>query len=256
MMKTYLINLDKDVERLEFFASTFQRLGMSFERVPGIDGRQVGEADYQAFMRDRPRRGKPWLRGQMGCFLSHLAVWEKIARGPERFCAVFEDDVHVSDDVKILLADDHWLRDAIDIVRLETPTNRVLLGPLAALRHAGRQAFTVRSTSWCAGAYLIHRRTARQLLALPASAHEPVDVLLYNFEDSLVAGKLKILQFNPAPCTQDKHLLGGAVRFASNIEAPPGPAGTLRRWLGRLSPAALGRAIYRSLRGYQRINFS
>jgi glycosyl transferase family 25 len=255
MMKTYLINLDQDTARLAFFASTFQRLGLPFERVPGIDGRLFSEADYQAFMRARPRHDKTWLRGQMGCFLSHHAVWEKIANGEDRFCAVFEDDIHASDDLKKILADDQWIGDDIDIIRLETSTNRLLLRPAAVLSRAGRGAFAVCSTSWCAGAYLIHRRTAQQLLALPARDHEPADVLLYNFEDSAIAGTLKILQFDPAPCTQDKHLVTGSIQFSSNIESASTQPGTLKRLFRQLSPMAVGRAIYRTLRGYRRIGF-
>lgn len=255
-MKTYLINLDKDSERLAFFTSTFQRLGMDFERVPAIDGRLFSEADYQVFMQTRPRHGKTWLRGQMGCFLSHLSVWERIAQGKERFCAVFEDDIHASDALKAILAEEHWISDDIDIIRLETSTNRLLLASRVVLRHAGREAFEVCSTSWCAGAYIIHRRTARQLLSLPTKDHEPADVLLYNFEDSAIAGKLKILQFDPAPCTQDKHLASGSIQFASNIESPLPQSGPFKRLFRLLSPKVVGQAIYRSCRGYRRIGFS
>lgn len=255
-MKTYLINLDQDSERLAFFASNFERLGMTFERVPAIDGRRFSEADYQAFMRLRPRHGKTWLRGQMGCFLSHLAVWEKIAQGKERFSVVFEDDVHVSNDLEYLLSDSHWISDDIDLIRLETSTNRVLLGSRVVLRREGRPAFDVLSSSWCAGAYIIHRRTARQLLALSAEFHEPADVMLYNFENSAISGKLKILQFNPAPCTQDKHLESGSIQFASNIELATPAYGQARRLFRFLSPKVLVRAIYRSCRGYRRIAYS
>ena len=255
MIHSHLINLDQDVERLAFFAATFSRLGMAFERTPAVDGRLFCEADYQQFMASRPRHGQPWLRGQMGCFLSHYAVWEQIARGPDRFHAVFEDDIHASDDLKEILADDRWIPDEVDIVRLETSTNRVLLTARPLLTHARRPAFSVRSTSWCAGAYLINRRTARQLVELSALHHAPADAMLYNFEESILARTLNILQMNPAPCTQDKHLATGNVKFSSNIEAPLSPAERLESGARRISPAAILRALVRSLRGYKRISF-
>jgi len=255
MIATYLINLDQDVERLAFFASTFKRLGIEFERIQAVDGRLFAEADYQEFMKARPRHAKPWLRGQMGCFLSHYAAWQKIARGGNRFAAVFEDDIHVSDDLRDILADENWLPDDVDIVRLETSTNRVRLTPSRVAAPAGRALFTVQSTSWCAGAYLINRRTAQQLIALPAKFHEPADVILYHFADSAMAAQLKILQFNPAPCTQDKHLATGSINFTSNIEAPLSRTAKLKSRLAWISPWILGRAIFRSLRAYRRIGF-
>jgi glycosyl transferase family 25 len=255
MIPSYLINLDQDVQRLSFFASTFKRLGIEFERIQAVDGRLFAETDYQAFMQARPRHDKTWLRGQMGCFLSHYAAWEKIARGGQRFCAVFEDDIHVSDDLRDILADDRWLPDDVDIIRLETSTNRVRLTPCTLAAPAGRPLFAVHSTSWCAGAYLINRRTAQQLIDLPAKDHEPADVMLYHLTDSVLAAKLKILQFNPAPCTQDKHLATGSINFASNIEDPLSRTAQLKAGLAWISPWIVGRAIFRSLRAYRRIGF-
>lgn len=255
MIHSYLINLDQDVERLAFIASTFRRLGIEFERTPAVDGRLFCEADYRQFMATRPRHGKPWARGQMGCFLSHYAVWEQIARSRERFHAVFEDDIHASDDLKEILSDDRWIPDDVDIIRLEPSTNRVLLTARPLLTHARRPIFGVRSTTWCTGAYLINRRTAQQLVELPALHHETADVMLYSFEDSIIARTLNILQMNPAPCTQDKHLAAGNINFSSNTEAPLSPAERLRSGARRVSPVTIIRALYRSLRGYKRIGF-
>lgn len=255
MIHSYVINLDQDAERLAFFAANFRRLGIAFERTPAIDGRAVCEADFQAFLACRPRHGKTWLRGQMGCFLSHYSIWERIARGQDRFCAVFEDDIHASDDLKAILSDDRWIPDEVDIIRLETSTNRLLMTAQPLLTHAGRPIFGVKSTSWCAGAYLINRRTARQLVDLSPRYHEPVDAMLYNFDESIIARTLNILQMNPAPCTQDKHLGEGNIKFSSNIEAPLSPTERVKSGARRISPGAVIRALLRSMRGYKRIGF-
>jgi glycosyl transferase family 25 len=255
MIHSYLINLNQDTERLAFVASAFGALGIEYERIPAIDGRQFSETDYQAFMQQRPRHGKSWLRGQMGCFLSHFAAWEKIARGNDRFCAVFEDDIHASADLGCIMNDDKWLPDDIDIVRMETSTNRVRLSASPVHGLGQRRVFTVGSTSWCAGAYLINRRAAQQLVALPSDQHEPADAMLYNFEDSILARRFRILQFNPAPCTQDKHLATGSVNFASNIESPTTPDRGLGAALGAISAGQIVRAVGRSLTGHKRIGF-
>src|SRR6187549_1568147 len=114
MIKSYLINLEQDSERLAFFESNFNRLSIAFERISAVDGRKFPEQQYQDFMKERPRNNKTWLRGQMGCFLSHYTAWQKIAEGDSRFCAVFEDDIHISDDLKKVLSDDSWIPDEVD----------------------------------------------------------------------------------------------------------------------------------------------
>lgn len=256
MIKSYLINLEQDSERLAFFESNFNRLGIGFERISAVDGRKFPEQQYQDFMKDRPRdHKKTWLRGQMGCFLSHYTAWQKIAEGEDRFCAVFEDDIHISDDLKQILNDDSWIPDEVDLIRLDTSTNRVRLTPQPYLTHANRQIFGVKSTSWCAGGYILNRRTAQQLVNLPVKYHEPSDVILYNFSDSIIARELKIFQFHPALCTQDKHLATGSVGFSSNIEAPVKKQSELKAKLEKATPVDVVRAAYRSLTGYKRIGF-
>lgn len=253
MIKSYLINLDQDADRLQFFKANFDRLGLAFERIAAVDGRQFSEADYQAFLRERPRQNKSWQRGQMGCFLSHYAAWQKIASGPDRFCAVFEDDVHVSDDLKDILADDHWITDEVDIIRLETSTNRVRLSRKPMLATANRPAFRVHSTTWCTGGYIISKRTAQALIELPAKYHQPSDAMLFSHDESAIAAQLVTLQFEPALCTQDK--FNDTVQFHSNIESAPSPLRQLKARARQLSPVSLTRAFYRSFAGYKRIGF-
>jgi len=263
MIKSYLINLDKDLDRLAFFQSNFDHLGIAFERIPAVDGRLFSGEDYQHFMSQRPRNynrtnTKTWLRGQMGCFLSHYNAWKKIAEGEHTFAAIFEDDIHIADDLHHILQDDRWIPGNVDIIRLETSTNRVRLSAHPVLNHQRRSLYGVKSTSWCAGAYIINRKTAQQLIALPTHYHEPADVMLYHFSESVIAPKLNILQFNPALCTQDKHLAdeSNSVHFSSNIEFDTAAkTNNLKHGLEKLSPGKVATAIYKSLCGYRRIGF-
>lgn len=254
MIKSYVINLDHDMERLGFFSSHFNKLGLEFERIPAVDGRIFSEHDYLAFTRERPRHRKNWLRGQMGCFLSHYTAWHKIAQRDDRFCAVFEDDVHLSDDLQFILQDDSWIPDDTDIIRLDTSTNRIRLTQKPQLIHKNREVYGVKSTSWCTGGYLINRRTAQQLIELSPRHHEPSDILLYNHSESVLASRLEILQFNPALCVQDKLLERNKMTFSSNIESTE-PEVVRSGISVQKNPLIYLRAIYRSLRGYKRVPF-
>lgn len=255
MIKSYLINLDKDSERLGSFKRQFERLNIEFERIPAVDGRQVSEAVYTEFQRARPRNHKKgWLRGQMGCFLSHYAAWQIIANGDEPFGAVFEDDIYISDGLGIVLSSGAWIPEGVDIVRLEPSTNRIRLGQRKVLAREGRDYFQVLSTSWCAGAYLLSRSAARRLIEIRPEQHQPADIMLFSFEDSAVAPDLTILQCQPALCIQDKFLNPENQTFRSNIEGhkrKPG-SGTA---LNHLSIQRIAGAIYRLFLNYKRVRY-
>ncbi|MES2823045.1 MAG: glycosyltransferase family 25 protein [Pseudomonadota bacterium] len=255
MMKSYLINLDKDHERLNFFTANFKRLGIEFERIAAVDGNTFSELDFLAFTKHRPRtNNQTWRRGQMGCFLSHYLAWTKIASSSEHFTAVFEDDVHVSEDLKSILVDDSWIPDEIDIIRLETSTNRVRLTLRPLLIQKKRKIYGVKSTTWCTGGYIINRRLAQQLIELAPQQHQPSDVILFNFEDSIIAKKLNILQCYPALCTQDKHLGSGNLNFSSSVELSELASPLITQAKpGRLTSTLL--KLQRTLIGYKRITF-
>ena len=145
--------------------------------------------------------------------------------------------------------------DNVDLIPLETSTNRIKLTPKPLLFHSHRPVYGVKSTSWCTGAYIISKKTAQKLIDLPTEYHDASDVLLYNFSMSVIAPSLNILQFNPAPCTQDKYLVTGNVKFSSNIEHAPNIVSRFKALLERFTPLAVARGIYRSLNGFKRIQY-
>jgi glycosyl transferase, family 25 len=256
MLKSYVINLDKDADRLQFFSENFKRLALEFERISAVNGKNFSEQDYQEFVRLRPRNnGKGWLRGQMGCFLSHFSAWELIANGAEEYCAVFEDDVHISDDLKNLLQDASWIPTSADVIRLETSTNRVRLSTSPFVQKSGRTAYKVMSTSWNAGAYILSRTAAKKLIELPLAQHQPSDILLFNFSESPIVNQLQILQFHPALCTQDKHHTNSTNQFASNIEFKDADVARAVARFKNYTPAKIWHALRKSSLGYKRVGF-
>jgi len=255
MIKSYVINLDKDTERLQFFSDNFTRLGLEFERISAVNGRNFSEQDYQEFLRTRPRNNKSWLRGQMGCFLSHFTAWQLIANGTEEYCAVFEDDVHISDDLKNILEDSNWIPENADVIRLETSTNRIRLSSSPVLEKSGRAAYKVMSTSWNAGAYILSKSTAQKLVALPHAQHQPSDILLFHFSESPIVSNLQILQFHPALCTQDKHHENSTNKFASNIEFKDADVSRLITRFKSYTPKNIWQSLRKSSQGYKRIGF-
>ncbi len=95
--KIYVINLDKDADRLSFMSSQLTELGLSFERFPAILGKEHDFSnEYDASLCVK-KNGVPMTTSELGCALSHKKVYEKILQGQEEFGLVFEDDIAIHD---------------------------------------------------------------------------------------------------------------------------------------------------------------
>jgi len=252
MIQSYIINLEQDAARMSVIATRFQELGLAFERIDAVDGRQMPDVEFDNFARARPLKNGGWGRGQAGCFLSHYQAWEKIAGGADSYAAIFEDDLHIADAIATLFRTDAWLPEIFDIVRLETSTNRLLLDTKATRSIAGRAVFRLRSPSWCAGAYILNRDGARKLLSVPPARHNSVDHFLFSFEGTSVARELEIYQMVPALAIQDKftNKQNGTLGFRSNIEKHSF-FDRLVLSLRRITPLVL----YKTVKGFKRVPF-
>lgn len=256
-MKTYLINLDRSPDRLEASRQRFGELGLAFERFTAVDGKSISEQDYAEFTSTRPRNGLLWTKGKMGCFLSHYGVWQKIADSAENYAAVFEDDLHISADIKSFLLDDTWIPQGCDLVRLETSTNRVHLSKRLGQKN-GRQIYKVDSTTWCAGGYILSKSAAQKLLEVPEKYHNAADHFMMSYEDSPVPATLLKVQVVPALCVQDKfaHAHSDRIRFPSMImdddNEYPSLAVRLRHAF-RQSPL---QPLIKTLKGYKRVEYA
>jgi len=95
-MKCFVVNLDRDKDRLEATRALFETAGMEFERVNAVDARSMTATQLRKacppvrFYLANARRVKP---GEIGCALSHKKAWETVASRGLPLAAVFEDDI-------------------------------------------------------------------------------------------------------------------------------------------------------------------
>lgn len=86
--KVYVINLEKDIKKLESIRKVLEEQHIVFERFNAIDGNTV-EDDT----RITKFCNKFCYNGIKGCALSHRTIWEKSLENRYEHIAVFEDDV-------------------------------------------------------------------------------------------------------------------------------------------------------------------
>jgi glycosyl transferase family 25 len=170
----YVINLDRDAERMASIRANLEALGLPFERLPAVMGKDVPEweklVDLPAYAwrnrLDTPRAG------EVGCYLSHLQAMEAFLRTDAPWCVILEDDVEVlpacAEVLRSLAEKDDW-----DLVKLFNfhsgmpVTKRSLAGGYRLVAHL------TRTTS--SAAYVVNRRAAATLLRSMRPISEQVD---------------------------------------------------------------------------------
>ncbi len=219
-MDVYVINMDRNPERLDFMTERLNSLGIEFKRVEAVDGSALSE-EYIDEFREESKRPTGWKLGQIGCFLSHREVWKQIVASDKEYAVVFEDDLHIADSIKNIFSDLSWIPRDADVVRLENTTNWVRMKKVGKVQQ--RDLCLLNSDSWCTGAYIVSQKAADFLIKQDRSLWLPSDTYMFSKSLSKVARELKTYQLNPGLVCQDKYsenVGGGNQRkeFDSEIE--------------------------------------
>jgi GR25 family glycosyltransferase involved in LPS biosynthesis len=82
--KIYVINMDKDINRMKILDKKMKKLGLEYKRIPGVDGKKK-YSKYKNKTKLRP--------GQLGCLLSHINVIKDAIKNNYNNILVLEDDI-------------------------------------------------------------------------------------------------------------------------------------------------------------------
>lgn len=212
-MRVFYINLDGAQERRCFMERQAERLGLVFERFPAVLAAAIGDAEAARIGRAWER---PLTKPEIGCFLSHHAVWTKIAAG-DHPVLVLEDDAVLSPRLTGLLVAVPSIRGA-DFVNLESfDRRRFVSGPARPLVD-GLGIVPVSRDKSGSAAYVLWPQGARKLLARAEKGAAPVDAFLHGLKS------LRSFQVEPALAMQahllEKRGLSVAIPTTTFIQAP------------------------------------
>jgi glycosyl transferase family 25 len=224
-MKVFVVNLDRDTERLAHMQALLGGMGIAYERIAAVDGR-VLTAEVRA-------AASPELSpGEIGCLMSHRAAWERIAAGSERYALILEDDIFVAPILSMFADGDGWIPPDADVVKLETTRDHVHVDRNAGGTVGDRRLLRLRSTHPGSAAYVISAAAARDLLRRSAQLTRPVDAVLFELPDGEARG-LIVYQVDPAVCIQNDFLPGRRdPQLASRISDERSAQRRVRKGLG------------------------
>ena len=184
----FVINLQRDTERRRHMAELLDGLGLEPEFVTAVDGGALSNRERAACDRARSLRvyGREMTNNEVGCYLSHFRLYERIARDGIPISLILEDDVRISPDLPRILEEllacpfKEWL-----VVRLDSKRTQVVdppagkfLGKRVAEFSGGAGLYKLRTRVLGVGAYLIRYEGAVRMLAYGRRIFMPIDQTL------------------------------------------------------------------------------
>ena len=210
-MKAFVINLDKNPERLAFMQDQFRRFGMDVERFPAVYGKALTPEELRrdhsrirSYIAFQKRMEPP----KVAVALSHSGVYQTIIDRGLPYALVLEDDVVI----------DAGFSEALQRAeKFIDPTRpQVVAFNGYGLADADTCAPEIREVSrmWCADAYVITRPAAERI----RHANYPVLTSADSFKRYHRRHGVELYRVLPATVRQDN------ARFATeNQESPKAP---------------------------------
>jgi len=174
MPPIFVINLDRDFERMASIDGSLKSLGLNYVRIPAVLGKEVPRWEQlvdSGLYSERNRNVMP-RPGEVGCYLSHLKAMEEFLRTDAPWCLILEDDVEVLPECLPVLAalgeKDDWDLAKLYCHHAGMPVRK------RALTSSRHLVVHLMLTTSSAG-YAVNRRAAETLLKSMRPITEQVD---------------------------------------------------------------------------------
>ena len=96
----YFINMDKSKDRLKHMNNQLSKHKLIGIRFEGVDGKKLNlnSNNYKYFLKNIKNHfiKRPDRIGHLGCFLSHLGIYNKFINSDKEYCLILEDDCSIS----------------------------------------------------------------------------------------------------------------------------------------------------------------
>lgn len=174
---SYVINLDRSPERLQYVLPSIVTLGYPLERISAVDGKKLSETEvnnsvnfaaYERYLNNYPRLGT------IGCSLSHIHTWQQFLNSNFEYAVVFEDDVKFDPAtlrpiIDLLIKNNkYWDISTFEVAHNGMPlTIKQLSDPYKLVVYLTEISHT--------GAYIINRNAAQKLLEKALPIKMPID---------------------------------------------------------------------------------
>ncbi|BFU61066.1 MULTISPECIES: glycosyltransferase family 25 protein [Rodentibacter] len=199
-LHNYVISLTTETKRRKHIEQEFGKQNIPFMFFDAITPDRIEEvAKKFNITLDRSSKAKLW-DGEIGCALSHIALWDFALENDLDYINIFEDDIHLGENTKALLEVDYLPHD-VDVLKLEANGKMIFGKPIAAKCNRNLYPITFKQ-SGTAG-YTVTRKGAKYLLAQVKNTSLELAIDSLIFEDFLKLKDYNVVQLSPGICVQD-----------------------------------------------------
>ena len=197
----YVISLEREKARRENMQRRLNTIGANYEIVNAVDGKAINPSQYANRLRRdlwRKNMQKEPTLGEIGCYLSHYQLWQKIASGENECALVLEDDALWGDDfadIVMGVVNCEWQWEVVNIGHQRKRKHDFALceiGSRKLVRHCNYPGIM-------AAAYLIRPTGASKLLKHCRIMKEPIDFAYVRYWQHGAA----FYHIDPPPVWQD-----------------------------------------------------
>lgn len=97
LKNVHVINLERSKDRLQHIDANLKKFGIKYQRFNAVDGNKLSMDDIDKNVTTMCRYmlcTKPII----GCSMSHLSLWKQIAKSPDKWHLILEDDGELTDE--------------------------------------------------------------------------------------------------------------------------------------------------------------
>ena len=151
----FVISLAHATERRAGIVANLDNLNIRHEIINAVDGAQLDLFAYKDRLNlelSKKLFGRPLTAGEIGCYLSHYQLWERIVAESIPYAVVLEDDVRCNEDFMNVIADIvrcPWLWDVVQLYALFRRTYRIVSPVAEKYRLLQYKRSSVTTSGYC-----------------------------------------------------------------------------------------------------------
>lgn len=214
-MKNFVISLSTEVKRREHITAEFQNQKIDFSFFDAVTPNTMEHVANEVGVDISKTELK---NSEIGCLLSHVALWKKAVDNDIPYIAIFEDDIHLGKNAQDFLMNDEWIKDSFDVVKLETFYKEIVIKTdIQSITIHDRVLSVLGKKHLGCGGYILSKKAATQLLSKIRQYEKliPVDHIVFN---QLLNIDFETYQMIPGLCIQDHKLNESHQNFPSHLE--------------------------------------
>lgn len=198
-MQSMVISLKKATERRTHIQNEFGKQKINFNFFDALTPDLALPLAEKMKLNIQEERLAP---GELACFMSHVALWQKMVDENIPHMVIFEDDVFLGENAAKILNSNDWIQPDWNIIKIEAFSPQVIMDHPIKLQDVDRDILVLKAKNLGTAGYILSLQGAKAYLNFIQNRPLiPLDELMFDL--FIRETTLDIHQMSPALCIQE-----------------------------------------------------